>query len=213
MKIVIPARRGTKGLPLKNRVLLEDTLSIIPACYRSSTIVSTDDDFILEKAMNYEVKVVRRSDDASSDKASIKSVLMELIKNKEISCNEVIVVLYLTYPEREWEEVEDVLRFFKRNKSKSLLCRKEVRVSPFLCLLEDHTGLHGTQITPHNLYRRQDYPTCFEISHYVIAMLASEVEALNDNLYNENTFFYKIADKIDIDLPKDLELYRDKNNS
>lgn len=213
MKIVIPARRGSKGVPFKNRILLEHTLNIIPDSLRGDVIISTDDDFIIEKAKEYKVKAVRRSDKLSSDEASVKDVLINLIKNENISCQQTIIMLYLTYPERTWEEVESILSFFNDNDAKSVLCKKEVKTHPHMCMFEAADGLRGEQVVRHNLYRRQDYPRCFEISHYMCAIKASEVNNLNKNLYNEDTFFYQIEDKIDIDYKKDLEAYNDKNNS
>lgn len=213
MKIVIPARRGSKGVPFKNRILLEHTLNIIPDSLKGDVIISTDDDFIIEKAKEYKVKAVRRSDKLSSDEASVKDVLINLIKNENISCQQTIIMLYLTYPERTWEEVESILSFFNDNDAKSVLCKKEVKTHPHMCMFEAADGLRGKQVVRHNLYRRQDYPKCFEISHYMCAIKASEVNNLNKNLYNEDTFFYQIEDKIDIDYKKDLEAYNDKNNS
>jgi len=213
VKIVIPARRGSKGVPFKNRILLEHTLNIIPDSLKSDVIISTDDDFIIEKAKEYKVKAVRRSDKLSSDEASVKDVLINLIKNENISCQQTIIMLYLTYPERTWEEVESILSFFNDNDAKSVLCKKEVKTHPHMCMFEAADGLRGEQVVRHNLYRRQDYPKCFEISHYMCAIKASEVNNLNKNLYNEDTFFYQIEDKIDIDYKKDLEAYNDKNNS
>ena len=213
MKIVIPARRGSKGVPFKNRILLEHTLNIIPDSLKSDVIISTDDDFIIEKAKEYKVKAVRRSDKLSSDEASVKDVLINLIKNENIGCQQTIIMLYLTYPERTWEEVESILSFFNDNDAKSVLCKKEVKTHPHMCMFEAADGLRGEQVVRHNLYRRQDYPKCFEISHYMCAIKASEVNNLNKNLYNEDTFFYQIEDKIDIDYKKDLEAYNDKNNS
>jgi len=213
VKIVIPARRGSKGVPFKNRILLEHTLNIIPDSLRGDVIISTDDDFIIEKAKEYKVKAVRRSDKLSSDEASVKDVLINLIKNENISCQQTIIMLYLTYPERTWEEVESILSFFNDNDAKSVLCKKEVKTHPHMCMFEAADGLRGEQVVRHNLYRRQDYPKCFEISHYMCAIKASEVNNLNKNLYNEDTFFYQIEDKIDIDYKKDLEAYNDKNNS
>jgi CMP-N-acetylneuraminic acid synthetase len=213
VKIVIPARRGSKGVPFKNRILLEHTLNIIPDSLRGDVIISTDDDFIIEKAKEYKVKAVRRSDKLSSDEASVKDVLINLIKNENISCQQTIIMLYLTYPERTWEEVESILSFFNDNDAKSVLCKKEVKTHPHMCMFEAADGLRGEQVVRHNLYRRQDYPRCFEISHYMCAIKASEVNNLNKNLYNKDTFFYQIEDKIDIDYKKDLEAYNDKNNS
>ena len=43
MKIIIPARSGSKGLPGKNRKLFDFTASIIPEDFIADTFVLTDD--------------------------------------------------------------------------------------------------------------------------------------------------------------------------
>ena len=45
---IIPARKGSKGVPLKNRFLIDFTINSIPLELRNKIIVSTDDNFILD---------------------------------------------------------------------------------------------------------------------------------------------------------------------
>ena len=45
---LIPARRGSKGLPKKNQLLLDYTISKIPVEYHDKIIVSTDDEYIIK---------------------------------------------------------------------------------------------------------------------------------------------------------------------
>ena len=73
-------------------------------------------------------------------------------------------------------------------------------------------GDKGKQIIEHNLYRRQDYPECFELSHFICIFRANELESLNKNLYNSNTTFYKVKRPVDVATKKDLERYYDKNH-
>ena len=63
----------------------------------------------------------------------------------------------------------------------------------------------GSQLVKHNLYRRQDYPAVFEISHYVCIFNVNELTNLNNNLYNDETFFFKIDDVVDVDTKTDLD--------
>lgn len=58
---VIPARKGSKGLPGKNRKLLSFTLDNIPEENRTATIVSTDDEHIVDSLKNSGVKIHNRS--------------------------------------------------------------------------------------------------------------------------------------------------------
>jgi hypothetical protein len=63
----------------------------------------------------------------------------------------------------------------------------------------------GQQLIQHNLYRRQDYPLVFEISHYIAIFNVSHVSELNNNLYDNETFFFKINDVTDVDTKVDLD--------
>jgi CMP-N-acetylneuraminic acid synthetase len=71
---------------------------------------------------------------------------------------------------------------------------------PYLCVHAD-----GRQIVEHNLYRRQDYPEVYEISHFHCMFEAGDIDSLNHNLYNANTYFYDIPRVVDIDHEKDME--------
>lgn len=210
MKILIPARRNSKGLPFKNRRLLNYTTSTIPESMIADTYVSTDDEMIVDSLKGKGIGIHHRSAQSASDEASTKQLVSEFIKSFKLDPEEIIVMMYLTYPERTFDEVLSALDFFKHHNAKSLLCKKEIKSHPFLCLYE--VGNHnGQQIVEHDLYRRQDYPKCFEISHYISIFKVKEVERLNKNLYNKDTVFYKIDDKIDVDLKQDLQRY-EKND-
>ena len=211
MKIIIPARKGSKGLPHKNRILLDHTIKKIPEKYINDVIITTDDDYIID-ILKDKYNILTRSEELSGDMASIRDVLENVIEEYNIDKNEEIIMLYLTYPERMWYNVEKALDFYRNQGAKSLLCQKELKIHPYLCLIEE-TENRGKQIIKHDLYRRQDYPKCFEISHYICIFEASEIKFLNKNMYNNNTRFYPISDCIDVDTKGDLEKYNDTNHS
>jgi CMP-N-acetylneuraminic acid synthetase len=68
-------------------------------------------------------------------------------------------------------------------------------------------NMRGKQLIPHNLYRRQDYPKVFEISHFISIFMGFELDNLNSNLYNNDTIFYPIDNIIDVDTQKDLDSF------
>lgn len=211
MRLIIPARKGSKGLPLKNRKLMEWTIQSIPKAYRRDTIVTTDDSWYIDLLKPLNIRYCERPEEFSNDTASMKSTIKHVIEKYEIDPNEMLVILYLTYPERTWKDVENAMEFFTSHPSNpsSMLCKKEVKTNPFLCLKEE-AGDRGSQLFYHNLYRRQDYPKCFEISHYVSIVLPSEIDKLNDNLYNADTVYFQIPEVIDVDTEKDLKKFRPK---
>ncbi len=200
MKILIPAREGSKGFPHKNRIFFNDILNSIPQnCWRDIT-VSTNDEYIINQCTSLKIDYIKRSEILSDDNASVKDVLLDYTEQRP--SNDSIILLYLTYPTRSWKEIIKAYDFFKEHKGNSLLCKKEIKTNPYLCMFEN--GLNGKQIISHDLYRRQDYPKCFEISHYIGIFKPTEIINLNKNLYNEQTIFFPIKDVIDVDTREDL---------
>ena len=200
--IIIPARKGSKGLPGKNRILLDHTLSKIQKKYHKKVIISTYDDYIVKKVQNDwpNCKIHLRSKESALDTASTKQCLEEVIKDHSLHGD--LIMLYLTYPKRKWTEIEKAYNWYLKTGSKSLLCKESIEIHPFLCMYELESG-KGRQIVEHNLYRRQDYPKCFKICHMITIFDTKELKQLNNNLYNEDTIYYKIKPALDIDTPQD----------
>ena len=201
MKILIPARKGSKGLPGKNRMLLNSTINKIPKEMHSSTYVSTDDEIIM-KRLPKSINLHHRSRLVSNDGASTLSLVQEFVKDCSVEGD--VVMLYLTYPERKWEQVVSAYEQFKNSGSSSLLCKKEPDAHPYL-MMYDAGQNRGKQIVEHDLFRRQDYPHCFEISHCVSIFSVKELNKLNNNMYNENTYFFEINNVTDVDYEEDLK--------
>ena len=203
--ILIPARRNSKGLPFKNRVLFDNTINIIPNELRDKVIISTDDEVLIEKAKSMGLNVSVRPDSLAKDETSTKDVVQYHIDNGDIDKKSVVIMLYLTYPERTWSDVERAYTAFIESKGDSLLCKKEIKgTHPYLYMF-DLKNNKGKQLVEHNLYRRQDYPLLFEISHYIAIFNISHFNELNNNLYNNETFFFKINDVTDVDTKVDLD--------
>lgn len=202
--ILIPARGGSKGLPRKNQLLLDYTLSEIPLEYHKNVIISTDDRQIIEKIKKEYMgcKIHLRSKSSADDTASVKECIREAIE--EFSINGEIVMLYLTYPDRKWKQVIGALKRFRALGASSLLCREEIKVHPYLCMYEEGEN-RGKQIVEHDLYRRQDYPPCFKICHMISIFTTKEFKKLNKNLYNGDTLFYKIPETLDVDEYNDFK--------
>jgi len=200
MKIIIPARKGSKGFPLKNRLLFKYTAKIIPPDV--FVIVTTNDDNILEQAREYKFNCIFRKPSLCTDEANLKDVILDAIDEYEISKDEFILNLSLTYPERTWTDISDFIELFRIVDNKSMICAKEPKTHPYMCVYQD-----GRQVVSHNLYRRQDYPKVFQISHFISGAFAGEHKNLNNNLYNDDTGFFHIEDKIDIDTKDDYDKF------
>lgn len=208
IKYVIPARKGSKGLPLKNRKLLQYTIKTIPRKEKKHIIITTDDPYIKQIAKKDDIKCTNRPPKLASDIASMKNVLMNLSTRFKLEPTDIIVLLYLTYPQRTWHDIEFAMLYFHEQRARSLLCSMEPKTHPYMCVYKN-----GRQVVKHNLYLRQDYPECMEISHYIGIFYVSEIPKLNLNLYNDDTIYYKIKRTIDIDTEEELNEYSALHNA
>ena len=207
---VIPARRDSKGLSFKNRKLLDYTINNIPIELHEKTIVTTNDEEIIEKLSNTNINLLRRNERLCLDDISIKDVMIDVVKKFQMKSNDTIVMLYLTSPDRKFSDIKKILDYYYERKIKTLTCCVEPKTHPYLVLFKKENQ-KGEQVVKHDLYRRQDYPECFEIRHFVCIFQVDEIQKLNSNMYNESTIFYKIDSDIDVDHENDLKEFLKSN--
>ena len=207
---IIPARRDSKGLPFKNRKFLDYTINNIPIELHEKTIVTTNDEKIIEKLSATNINVLKRDEQLCLDDISIKDVMLDVVKKFQMKSNDTIVMLYLTSPDRKFSDIEKILGYYYERKIKTLTCCVEPKTHPYLVLFKKENQ-KGEQVVKHDLYRRQDYPECFEIRHFVCIFQVDEIQKLNSNMYNESTIFYKIDSDIDVDHENDLKEFLKSN--
>ena len=207
---VIPARRDSKGLPFKNRKLLDYTVNNIPIELHEKTIVTTNDEKIIEKLSVTSINVLKRDELLCLDDSSIKDVMLDVVKKFQMKPNDTMVMLYLTYPDRKFSDIKKILDYYFERKIKTLTCCIEPKTHPYLVLYKKEEQ-KGEQVVKHDLYRRQDYPECLEIKHFVCIFQVEEIQKLNNNMYNESTVFYKINNDIDVDYENDLREFLKSN--
>lgn len=204
--IVIPARAGSKGWPRKNLKLFDHTAQIIPDEHRKSVIVTTDDPGIAGMVETYGFKVHERDPSLAQDDSDIRSVLKDVVKQHKVGTTQTVIMLYLTYPQRTWDDVTCMYTNFVSTKARSMLCAQPVRTHPCLTMFVDK-DMTGRQVIPHEYYQRQQYPDCFELSHYMCMFRARELNKLNKNMYNEQTKYYRIDRVVDVDSEQDYKNY------
>ncbi len=196
---LIPARKGSKGFPLKNRKLFEYTAKTFPEHIKDRLYVSTDDEFIKEAAKEFNINVINRPEELAQDNTSMKDVVLHFKDSLQIESNCDIVLLYLTYPQRTWADIVKIYEYFSNRQEKSLVCCEDVKEHPYLCFqLQDNQK--ADLLIEHSLYRRQDYPSCVKMSMFVACYKADVLEELHDLMFEDNTIFYKLQQhKVDVD--------------
>ena len=198
---IIPARKNSKGFRHKNRFLFEK----LPKELIGKNVIVTSDDEVIEQMNNqlYGFDFIKRPNELAEDTTSIKPVLEHIVSKYKLKPEDNLVVLYLAYPERTYNDIKNIISFYNKHEGKSLLCKEPLDQHPYLCFYEK--GINGERIVDHNMYRRQDYPKCFFGSHYVAIINVEFLPAVDLNLHNKETLFYDLGEhKIDVDNKTDL---------
>ena len=207
---VIPARRDSKGLLFKNRKLLDYTINKIPPELHEKTIVTTNDAEIIKKLSATKINVLKRDEKLCLDDVNIRDVMEDVANEFHMNSEDTIVMLYLTSPSRKFSDIKKILDYYNEREIKTLTCCVEPKTHPYLCLYKKE-GEKGEQVVKHDLYRRQDYPECYEVSHFVCIFQVEEIQKLNKNMYNESTIFYKIDNDVDVNYENDLREFLKSN--
>ena len=200
---LIPARKGSKGFPFKNRRLFDRTATTIPKEISSKVYVSTDDKEIKQMAAANNFNVVDRPSGLACDETSLKDVMKHFVEKQLIPDNSTIILLFLTYPQRTWEDIEQIYDYYRDSSATSLICAEPVNEHPYLCFY-DIQGGKAELVVNHDLYRRQDYPECFKHSMFFACYKTAIIDNLHDLLFEKDTIFYKLENKkIDVDYKED----------
>jgi len=127
----VPARCGSKSIPLKNiknfcrQPLIYWSLSALQNSKNIDEIyVATDCDEIKQVVVNFnfsKVYIYERSIENASDNSSTESVMLEFINKKNFSNDDLFLLIQATSPLIQTEDIDGSLYKFKSSKCDSLL--------------------------------------------------------------------------------------------
>jgi CMP-N-acetylneuraminic acid synthetase len=207
---LIPARGGSKGIPLKNlaplggRPLLAYTIEAALGSSRlGRTVVSTDSEEIAELAAHLGADVLRRPPELASDETPMREVVLHALG--ELDGCDVLVLLQPTSPLRRSEHVDEAIRLLLESGADSVVSVVEV---PHRFRPDSLMSFDGGRIVPRGPAdaRRQDKVPVY--ARNGPAVLALRADGLAEDLYGEDCRPYVMApeDSIDVDEAVDLEL-------
>jgi len=109
---VIPARRGSKGLPLKNLrslqgvpLIVHSIRAALAANLVDDVVVSTEDDEIAGVAEQHGAVVVKRPDELATDTAQNNGVVTHVLQARGVS-DRIVVLLQPTSPLRTAAQID-----------------------------------------------------------------------------------------------------------
>ncbi len=133
MKIlsIIPARGGSKGIPMKNIIkinrkplLYYSVQSSLNSKYITNTVVTTDNQKIASEAKRLNIDVVIRPKRLSTDKSQIEPAVehvLHTLKRTRDFIPDIIVLLQNTSPLRTSKHVDEAITIFLKKKYDSMI--------------------------------------------------------------------------------------------
>jgi len=183
--VIIPARKNSKGLKNKNRMLFENTAEFVKKIsFFNQVIVASDDKQIEKKTKKNNFIFYKRSKKNAMDNSSIKSLMEEVVQKKKLKKNTVVWLLYLTLPIKKINDFKKAYGLTKKNHFLSLISFRKVLTHPFDCWI---IKKKLKKFIKNDICRRQDKPQMYEHHHYLCAFRVNELKKLNSELINENT--------------------------
>jgi CMP-N,N'-diacetyllegionaminic acid synthase len=220
---IIPARGGSKSIPLKNlRVFAGKPLiawSILSAKQSKMIdriIVSTDSPEIAEVAKKFGAEVpFLRPSELAGDTLGIEPVLQhayEWLRDNEKYKADAIALLMPTSPSRQAFHIDDAVRVFQKTKADSVVAVNETPANhtPYWTLTRATDGkisLWGDVSLKKILTRRQDFPKkCYARNDLVYVLKPSNLyDEERSNLYGDRVELYEVANpaiyEMDINTP------------
>jgi len=210
---IIPARGGSKGLPRKNILDLNDKPLItwtieasLNSKYINKTIVSSDDDEILEISKKYGAEILKRPDEFATDISSSEAVVHHVIENTNEIYN-YIILLQPTSPLRNTLDIDNALKELFSTDATALISVCEYDNKILKAFKENEFGyIEGISNNTYPFMRRQDLPQTY-MSNGAIYIIKVDKFLKNNSFFTDKTISFVMDDikSLDIDTQVDLK--------
>ncbi len=203
---IIPARKNSKGLKFKNRLLFKYTIKFLNKInWFDKIIFASDDKYFVSKCKKLNYYFYDRDKKNTLDNSSIKSLMMEISKKLNLNDKTIVWLFYLTIPDRNLNDYKKLKKITTKKNFLSALSFIPVKTHPYDCWF---LKKKIKKFIKNDIYRRQDKIKLFEHHHYLCAFKVKELKELNSELINSNTTPIILRkDIIEIDTKKDLRKF------
>tara|TARA_B100000686_G_scaffold128496_1_gene135652 strand:- start:2311 stop:3060 length:750 start_codon:yes stop_codon:yes gene_type:complete len=224
---IIPARGGSKGIPLKNLQLLNDLPLVAYAilCSLKSpsinrTVVSTDHDKIAEVAERYGAEVIMRPSETATDEAPTESAMTHVVQTLEDSGIRVgnIALIQATCPFRLVADVENGFAILKSGNGDAIVSvspvpahfhpywLKHITSSGHLASLYQEDDIHHEILETKRYWRRQDLPGSYYWKNGALYIMSRHSLMVEGHRYGKTCcpLIMESARLVNIDTEEDL---------
>jgi len=185
---IIPARRGSKGVPSKNiaplgdKAVIEYTIEDALAAERIDKIVVTSDDPKVKEICEKHPKLIfiDRPAELASDEARIDDVMRHACKKLENYIPDYVVLLYANVPVRAEGIIDKAIEHLEKTGADSVQTLSPIgKYHPYW--LYNMEGDRISKYVDNTIYRRQELPPVYAIDSAIGVMKIEALEAAAGN--------------------------------
>ncbi len=217
MKIIsiIPARGGSKGLPGKNIIdlagkpLIAWTIEAsLKSKYITKTIVSSEDDNILDIAKKNGAEILKRPKELALDTTSSEPVIEHVLNSiEDINKYNYLLLLQPTSPLRNAADIDSAIEKLKEKAATALISTKTIDNKILKAFKNNKKGyLEGVSNNDYPFMRRQDLPIVY-MPNGAIYIVKVEDFLKSKQLFTDKTISFEMSveKSLDIDTMEDLD--------
>ena len=217
---IIPARGGSKGLARKNIIDLAGKPLIawsieasLNSKYITKTVVSSDDNEILNITKKYGSDVLKRANELALDTTASEPVIRDVIEKLREDNQEFdyLVLLQPTSPLRTTKHIDDAFDILFKSDATALISVCEIDNKILKAFKKNKNGyIEGISNNRYPFMPRQELPKTY-LSNGAIYIIHIEEFMKNTSLFSDKTISYIMdeTESLDIDTKEDLEIAKD----
>ena len=211
--IIIPARKGSKGIPGKNmkslggKPLIKYSIDVAKSLFASDNIcISTDSEDIISLAIKEGLKVpFVRPVTFCADNTSMHDVLIHAVNfyKDEGFDHDTIILLQPTSPFRTKENLEEAIRLYTSD-TDMVVSVKKTDANPYYVLYEENKDGFLRKSKSGNFSSRQECPEVWQFNGAIYIIKISELLKGSHLLFNRIVkYVMDDVSSLDIDSPLD----------
>ena len=210
---IIPARGGSKRLPLKNVIslagkpLIEWTIRAALETEKiTNTIVTSDDDEILKISKNLGTSIIKRPKDLAQDDSTTFDTLKHTIENT-IEEYDYILLLQATSPLRNSNHIKEAIELLESKSADAIISVCEVDHSPLWSNTLDKDKNMKNFLKKEVINKRsQDFEKYYRLNGAIYICKISKFLEEESFFLKNNTYAYVMKRENSIDIDEEIDL-------
>jgi len=208
---IIPARGGSKRLPrknildLNNKPLISYTIEAgLCSKYIDKVIVSSDNDEILKISEKYGAETINRPAILANDTATTFDAIKHTIDNTERY--DYIVLLQATSPLRDSKDIDEAIELLKIKKAKAIVSVCEMDHSPLWSnTIGDDLSMSGFLEDNILNKRSQDLKKYYRLNGAIYICKTDELLTAKSFFLKDDIYGFKMDKKKSIDIDEEID--------